>query len=78
MMLKVKTKSLWNIFKLFFIFFFIISNIYYLKICNIREKILLKGRKYLNRCLKEKILNRKIYPEFVNPRVSVIIPVYKA
>lgn len=74
MMLKVKTKSLWNIFKLFFIFF-IISNIYYLKICNIREKILLKGRKYLNRCLKEK-LNRKIYPEFVNPRVSVIIPVY--
>lgn len=29
----------------------------------------------MNRCLKEK-LNRKIYPEFVNPRVSVIIPVY--
>ena len=75
MMLKVKAKSLWNKFKLFFIFFFIISNIYYSKICNIREKILLKGRKYLNRCLKEK-LNRKIYPEFVNPRVSVIIPVY--
>ena len=65
MMLKVKTKSLWNKFKLFFIFFFIISNIYYSKTCNIREKILLKGRKYLNRCLKEK-LNRKIYPEFVN------------
>ena len=29
----------------------------------------------MNRCLKEK-LNRKIYAEFVNPSVTVIIPVY--
>ena len=62
-------------FKLYIFFIFFISNIYYSKKYNIRDKILLKGRKYLNRCLKEK-LNRKIYAEFVNPSVTVIIPVY--
>ena len=51
-------------------------NIYYLKNYNIRGNILIKGRKYLNRCLKEE-LNR-IYPNFDNPRVSVIIPLYNS
>ena len=75
-MILFKKKKHWNKFKLFFFFFFIIIDIYYSKIYNIREKILLKGRKYLNRCLKEKLITRKIYSKFVNPRVSVIIPVY--
>ena len=61
--------------KLFFILFFIIFNNYYFKKYIISEKILLKGRKYLNKCLRDK-LNRKTYKKFVNPRVSVIIPVY--
>jgi glycosyltransferase involved in cell wall biosynthesis len=36
--------------------------------------ILFKGRKYMNRCLRQKI-NRKIN-KFVNPRVTIIIPIY--
>ena len=58
-----------------FFFLFIIIKIYYFKKYIFSEKILLKGRKYLNKCLKDK-LNRKTYKEFVNPRVTVIIPVY--
>ena len=58
-----------------FFFFFIIIKIYYFKKYIISEKILLKGRKYLNKCLKDK-LNRNTYKKFFNPRVSVIIPVY--
>lgn len=60
---------------MYFFLFFIIIKIYYFKKYIISEKILLKGRKYLNKCLKDK-LTRKTYKEFVNPRVSVIIPVY--
>ena len=71
----IKNFNKFQLYKLNFIFFFIINNIYFFKKYNIREKILLRGRKYLNKCLKEK-LNRKIYSEFVNPRVTVIIPVF--
>ena len=60
-------------YKLLF-FFFIISIIYYSKIYIIRDIILLKGRKYMNRCLRQKIY-RKIN-KFVNPRVTIIIPIY--
>jgi len=69
-------KEYWKkLFYFLFIILFIICNIYYSKKYTIREKILLKGRKYLNRCLREE-LNRKFYSEFVNPKVSIIIPVY--
>ena len=61
-------------YKLLFFSFFIISNIYYYKIYSIRDIILLKGRKYMNRCLRQKIY-RKIN-KFVNPRVTIIIPIY--
>lgn len=60
-------------------FFLLIMIFIYIYDCSIkyslREKILLKGRKYLNKCLKGK-LNRKIVTKFVNPKVTVIIPVY--
>ena len=62
-------------FKIHFIVIFIISNFYNFKKYSIKEKILLKGRKFLNRCIKGK-LNRKIITKFINPRVTVIIPVY--
>ena len=72
----IKIFNKFQLYKLIFIFFFIISNIYFIKKSNIRTKILLKGRKYLNKCLKEK-LNRNIYSKFIiNPRITVIIPVY--
>jgi hypothetical protein len=45
-------------YKLFFLSFFTITNIYYFQIYSIRDKILLSGKKFLNRCLKQK-LNRK-------------------
>ena len=61
--------------KLFFILFFIIFNNYYFKKYYLREKILFKGRMYLNRCLRVKF-NRKFYTKFVNPRVTIVIPVY--
>ena len=61
-------------YKLLFFSFFIINNIYYFKINSIRDIILLKGRKYMNRCLRQKIY-RKI-KKFVNPRVTIIIPIY--
>lgn len=61
-------------YKLLFFSFFIINNIYYTEKYNMKDIILFKGRKYINRCLKQKILNRKI-KKFVNPRVTIIIPV---
>ena len=61
-------------YKLLFFSFFIIIDIYYSKIYIIRDMILLKGRKYMNRCLRQKIY-RKIN-KFVNPRVTIIIPIY--
>jgi len=71
----IKFLKKYHHFKLYFIAIFIISNFYNLKKYNIKEKILLKGRKYLNKCIKGK-LNRKINTKFINPRVTVIIPVY--
>lgn len=73
MFIKIKKKNYLIKFKLFF--FLIISNIYYSKNYSEREKFILKGRNYLKRCLKGR-LNRKIYTKFVNPKVTVIIPVY--
>ena len=65
-----------NLKDLMHFFFFILINIYnYSKKYSIREKILLKGRKYLIRCLKDK-LNNKIFSKIINPRVTVVIPVY--
>ena len=62
--------------KIYYFFFFILINIYnYSKKYSLREKILLKGRKYLIRCLKDR-LNKKIYSKIINPRVTVVIPVY--
>ena len=61
--------------KLYFFFFIIIIKVYYVKKYSIIEKILLKGRIYLNKCLRGK-LNRRTYIKFINPRVTVIIPVY--
>ena len=68
---KIIEKSLWI--KLY-IFVYFLSLIYFKKY-SIKEKILLKGKKYLNKCLKGK-LNRKKYTNFLNPRVSIIIPIY--
>ena len=52
-------------------FFLLIMIFIYIYDCpikySLKEKILLKGRKYLN---------RKIDTKFVNPKVTVIIPVY--
>ena len=61
-------------YKILFFSFFIIIDIYYSEIYSKRDIILLKGRKYMNRCLKQK-LNRKI-KKFVNPKVTIIIPIY--
>jgi glycosyltransferase involved in cell wall biosynthesis len=62
--------------KIYYFFFFILIDIYnYSKKYSLREKILLKGRKYLIRCLKDK-LNNKIFSKIINPRVTVVIPVY--
>jgi glycosyltransferase involved in cell wall biosynthesis len=73
MVMKFQKKFHFN--KLFFIFIFTIIDIFYFQKNGIREKMLLKGRKYLNKCLKGK-LNKKFYTKFVNPRVTSIIPVY--
>ena len=62
--------------KIFFFFFFISVDIYYYsRKLSFKEKILFKGKKYLIKCLKGK-LNKKIDKQFVNPRVTIIIPVY--
>jgi len=61
-------------YKLLFFSFIIIINIYHSEKYSIKDKILLKGRKYLNRCLNQK-LNKK-FKKFVNPRMNIIIPVY--
>ena len=45
-------------YKLLFFSFFIISNIYYSKIYSKRDIIHLKGRKYMNRCLRQKIYKK--------------------
>ena len=63
MVKKIQKKLKWN--KLFFILLFIIFNNFYFKKYNLREKILFKGRMYLNRCLRVKF-NRKFYTKFVN------------
>jgi hypothetical protein len=68
---KIIEKSPWI--KLY-IFFHFLTIIYYKKF-SIKEKILLKGKKYLNKCLKGK-LNRKTYINFLNPRVTIIIPIF--
>ena len=60
-------------FKLVFFFLFLIYDIS--KIYSSKDIILLKGRKYLNKCLKGK-LNKKIYINFINPEITVIVPIY--
>ena len=74
--MNIKNHKICNLIKLFFLLFFIMININFFKKFSINENILLKGRKYLNRCLKGKLINRRIYTEYVNPRVTIIIPVY--
>ena len=73
MVIKILKKSS-NIKLLFFLLCFI-NNIYYSKKYRLTENFLFKGRKYLNRCLNGK-LNRKYFKKIINPKVTVIIPVY--
>ena len=77
MLIKIikKVNSILFEFKLYIIFIFIISNNYYTKKYVIRERNLLKGRKYLDKCLKS-YLNNTVYQESFNPSVTVIIPIY--
>ena len=77
MLIKIikKVNSILFEFKLYIIFIFIIISNYYTKKYVIREKNLLKGRNYLDKCLKG-CLNKTIYEESANPSVTVIIPIF--
>jgi glycosyltransferase involved in cell wall biosynthesis len=55
------------------VFLILISNIS--KKNNVKDLILLKGRKYLNECLKGK-LTKKFNTNFINPKITVIVPIY--
>ena len=74
MVSKIMEKSQLKKYLIFLIMIFICIYDFSIKY-SLREKILLKGRKYLNKCLKGK-LNRKIVTKFVNPKVTIIVPVY--
>ena len=63
-------------FQLVIIFLFLIFNISQKnQKYNVKELILLKGRKYLNKCLIGK-LNKKFYTNFINPEITIVVPIY--
>ena len=43
-----------------------------------REKALIRGRKYLNKCLEGLNIRNKTYKKYINPKISIIIPVYNS
>jgi cellulose synthase/poly-beta-1,6-N-acetylglucosamine synthase-like glycosyltransferase len=69
---KIIRKQLYK-FQLVIFLLFLIFNIS--QKYSVKELILLRGRKYLNKCLKGK-LNKKFYTNFINPEITVIIPIY--
>ena len=43
-----------------------------------REKTLISGRNYLNKCLEGIMIKNKTYKKYNNPKISIIIPVYNS
>ena len=62
--------------KIFFIFSFLIILIDFNKDKNLKNIILIKGRKYLDFCLKGKLINNNIYKKYEIIKISAIIPIF--
>lgn len=43
-----------------------------------REKALISGRNFLNKCLEGLMIKNKTYKKYNNPKISVIIPIYNS
>ena len=56
----------------------IILSIKFKIIASAREKALIRGRNYLNKCLEELTIENKTYKNYNNYKISIIIPVYNS
>ena len=63
------------------VFLCLVIHIFPLKIKIIisrREKALISGRNFLNKCLEGLMIKNKTYKKYNNPKISIIIPIYNS